>query len=298
MVLTLNSRFPLVWRTPSSLQFGVDNPVVVLTEVTVATERMLAALAVGISEPGLIMIGRTAGAEVAEIHALIAALAPALATGQNVDNLPTVLLVGTGLTGPSLMLDKLATVLAASNIQVRIAADPATVMAHETDTATGATTGAATGTGTGTGTASTVATHCDLAIAISHYVLAPALRGVWLRRDIPHLTVNFSDTRIELGPFIEPGLGPCLYCIERHRTDADASWPAIVTQLWGRHSALESAAIVGEVGAIVARLAIRRLAQGPDKRSHSTLEVDALSGERFEREWTTHPECGCTGLVA
>lgn len=311
MVLTLNPRYPLVWRTPSSLQFGVANPVVILTEVSVATERMLTALAVGISEPGLVMIGRSAGADVAEISALIADLTPALNTTNgntgSADNPgpPTVLLVGTGLDGSALMLDQLAAVLAAANVRVRIAANASTVMAHDgavTDGAgtdnvpTGSTASARSA--TGSGAAGSGAIDCDLAIAISHYVLAPALRGVWLRRDIPHLNVNFSDTRVEIGPVIEPGNGPCLYCIERYRTDDDEAWPAIISQLWGRRSALESPAIVGEVVAVVARMAIRRLAKQPASPPFSTLEIDALTGERSDREWSIHPECGCTGLVA
>ena len=301
MVLTLNPRYPLVWRTPSSLQFGVANPVVILTEVSVATERMLTALAVGISEPGLVMIGRSAGADIVEISDLIADLTPALNTTNgntgSADNPgpPTVLLVGTGLDGSALMLDQLAAVLAAANVRVRIAANASTVMAHDgaaTDNVpTGSTASARGASGSGT-------IDCDLAIAISHYVLAPALRGVWLRRDIPHLNVNFSDTRVEIGPVIEPGNGPCLYCIERHRTDDDEAWPAIISQLWGRRSVLESPSIVGEVVAVVARMAIRRLAEQPASPPFSTLEIDALTGERSDREWSIHPECGCTGLVA
>jgi hypothetical protein len=176
-------------------------------------------------------------------------------------------------------------VLAAANVRVRIATNASTVMAHDR-------------TGSANDADASNATDCDLAIAISHYVLAPALRGVWLRRDLPHLTVNFSDTRVELGPIIEPGRGPCLYCIERHRTDADEAWPAIISQLWGRRSALESPAIVGEVVAVVARMAIRRLTEEPTPPSFSTLELDALTGERSNRAWSIHRECGCTGLVA
>jgi hypothetical protein len=302
MVLTLNPRFPLVWRSPTSLQLGVAQPVVILTDVSVAAERMLAALAVGVSEPGLMMIGRSAGAEVAEVDALIARLAPALTPAAPEAAPPTVLVVGSGLTGPSLMLDQLTAVLAGNNIQVRIAHDAATVLVHDAAGAPGS------------------EISCDLAIAIGHYVLAPTLRGVWLRRDIPHLPVIFSDTRVELGPIIEPGYGPCLYCIERHRIDADEAWPAISSQLWGRRSLLESAAVVGEVVAAIARMAVMRLAQPHPQRVGSapspealaptgalvsaraelvsaTVEIDAITGERFNREWSIHPECGCTGLA-
>ncbi len=58
MILRLDPRLPIVWRSPSSVQLGVDPPVVVLNEVTEIQERILAALAVGVSEPGLTMIAQ------------------------------------------------------------------------------------------------------------------------------------------------------------------------------------------------------------------------------------------------
>lgn len=57
MVLKLDPRHPLVWRTPESLQIGIDPPLVRLEHVSELQERMLAALAVGVSRPGLEMIG-------------------------------------------------------------------------------------------------------------------------------------------------------------------------------------------------------------------------------------------------
>jgi len=308
MVLTLNSRYPLVWRSPSSLQLGVAHPMVVLTDVSVATERMLAALAIGVSEPGLLMIGRSAGAEPAEIDALVLALGPALRPAVFERAAPTVLLVGSGLPGPTPLLDQLSAILAAANVDVRIASDAATVMAHDGGAVSEG--GSHHNAAAQSETSQSAVLTSDLAIAISHFVLAPPLRSVWLRRDIPHLSVNFSDTRVEVGPIIEPGHGPCLYCIERHRADSDSAWPAIATQLFGRRSALESGTIVGEIAAIVARLAIARLAAArlagtPGGSEHpdghgplATLEIDAITGARSEREWTIHPECGCAGLVS
>ena len=71
MVLRLDPRLPLLWRTPSSLQFGVDDPPVVLEAVSAAEERMIAALRVGVSRSGLEMISATAGGRHGEAAALL-----------------------------------------------------------------------------------------------------------------------------------------------------------------------------------------------------------------------------------
>lgn len=75
MVLRLDPRFPVVWRTPSSVQLGVDPPAAIVEALTETQERMLAALAVGVSESGLAMLARGHDDERAS---LIAAIAPAL----------------------------------------------------------------------------------------------------------------------------------------------------------------------------------------------------------------------------
>ncbi|MHB1173430.1 MAG: TOMM precursor leader peptide-binding protein, partial [Lacisediminihabitans sp.] len=78
MALKLDPRLPLVWRSPSSLQLGVDSPPVVLHNVSNAQERMIAALVPGVSRPGLSMIAREAGAAEPEVVSLLSALGPAL----------------------------------------------------------------------------------------------------------------------------------------------------------------------------------------------------------------------------
>jgi bacteriocin biosynthesis cyclodehydratase domain-containing protein len=77
MVLKLAEGVPLVWRSPSSMQLGAIRPLAILDDVTAAHERLLTALAAGISETGFAMMARAAGADPTE---LLARLAPALAT--------------------------------------------------------------------------------------------------------------------------------------------------------------------------------------------------------------------------
>jgi bacteriocin biosynthesis cyclodehydratase domain-containing protein len=262
MVLRIDPRYPLVWRSPSSLQLGVADPVVVLHEVSGADELMLSALLAGVSRPGLAMIARGAGSSDEAATALLAALAPALEpTGPS--RVHSVTLVGFGRTA-----DRIAAALAGEGVRV--------YLAHDSEAA--------------------AATACDLAIAVGHYVLAPELHGLWLRRDVAHLPVVLSDTSTTVGPMVEPGVGPCLYCLQRYRTDADAAWPAVSAQLWGRRSPIESHLVAGEIAGVASRAALTRLNAGHAASAHSSVEISVLSGQATTRAWHPHPECGCTGV--
>jgi hypothetical protein len=85
MVLKLDPAISLVWRNPTSLQFGLEPPLAVLPAVSNAQERMVAALAVGISSTGLEMVARSANAAAGEREALLASLAPALLPHNDAD---------------------------------------------------------------------------------------------------------------------------------------------------------------------------------------------------------------------
>lgn len=264
MVLKLDPRYPLVWRTPSSLQLGVASPVTTLRDVSTATEHMLAALSVGISRSGLSMIGTSAGATEDQVEALLDEIAPALVPTAPAPEPPVVLLVGSGPT-----LVRTAEALAASGVTVRIATEVAAAARQQ----------------------------CALAIVFAHFVVAPELFGLWLRRDIPHLAVVLSDTDLEVGPVIEPGAGPCLYCLQRYRAEADPAWTAILTQLYGRSSAAETALVSTEAASVVARLALRRLRSGP-ATVHESVTLSAETGATETRAWLPHPGCGCIEVTS
>src|SRR5690606_35600741 len=66
-----------------------------------------------------------------------------------------------------------------------------------------------------------IATHAartDLGIIVDHFAIRPEAHSTWLRHDVPHLPVVWGDRSVRIGPIIEPGHGPCLHCLERHRT--------------------------------------------------------------------------------
>lgn len=272
-MLKLDPRWPVVWRSPFSVQLGIDPPLVVLDDLSDTDERMLSALTVGVSLPGLTMIchGRAADRDW-----LLERLRPALLVESTPAALPLVAVTGTGS-----LVGEVARVLAGSGVRV-VVADSADDLVDRSP---------------------------DLAVLVGHFVLAPAMHSMWLRRDIPHIPVVASDTGVVIGPIIEPGDGPCLLCIELHRRDADAAWPAVATQLLGRRSPVESALVSAEAAATLARLALARLgreglgggALGGGRAGESgsavSVRIDAATGERTTREWPAHPECGCGGIA-
>src|SRR5690606_19156929 len=78
MTLQLNPDVPLVWRSPCSLQFGVESPVARIDQISAAQEQLVAALVTGATRPGLKVIANAAGAGDAEVTQLLDVLRPAL----------------------------------------------------------------------------------------------------------------------------------------------------------------------------------------------------------------------------
>ena len=262
MVLKLDPRFPLVWRSPSSLQFGVDPAIVTLHDVSETMERLVSALVSGVGLPGLTMLARGRLAERDELLRLVEPVllpesAPSKGTVDPVDPVaPVVAVTGSGRT--------------AEAIAATLHGDGARVVAAETHD------------------------RPHLAVAVAHHVLPPELHGHWLRRDVPHLPVVITDSAVVIGPLVRPGDGPCLHCLELHHRDADPAWPAIAAQLLGRRSHAESATVASEAAAVVARIVVG-WAAGADV-GRASIRVDAATGQRTERTWSAHPDCGCLGV--
>lgn len=269
VVLRLDSRYRLLWRSPTSLQFGVDSPPVVLSELSTADDLIIAALVRGVSRSGLSMIGESAGAREAEVERLLEAVSPILRP--EVGDTPAPAPQRIVLCGSGQCADALGSVLAASGIIV-LDNEPA----------------------------SDATAQPDLAIIVAQFVIEPELHGAWLRRDVPHLAVVFGDARVRIGPVIEPGRTPCLYCLERWATDADPARPALASQLWGKRSPAETSLVTSEVVAIVSRYAVSRLATRPQTGAlgapATSLELDIATGQVTERVWLPHPECACLAL--
>jgi bacteriocin biosynthesis cyclodehydratase domain-containing protein len=270
MVLKLDGRFTTVWRDPFSLQIGVDPARVVLREVSTAEERMIAALGSGVSRSGLDMIASSSQGSEQDVLTLLRKLKPLLLPEAPAQPDARVSIVGSGQT-----VERIANALALAGVSVSVSA-------------------------------SVVEETSDLGIVIGHYVLDPESYGFWLRRDLPHLPVVFGDDSVLIGPLVEPGRTSCLYCLEHYRRDADASWSAIASQLWGRRAMSETALVSAEVAARVARLVLGRIERGRLESGRQTarsmsarsFRLAVESGDVTQRDWMPHPDCGCIALSA
>lgn len=242
MVLRLDPRFPVLWRSPSSLQIGV-HPGIVLDEVDAPTERAVSALVAGISESGLRMIAKGIDAD-----ALLERLSPVLLGAEP----PRTRIA---VTGDAALAKEIARQL--DEEHRRVSADA----------------------------------HPELVIVVADHVLQPEDHGRWLRRDVAHLPIVVSEERIEIGPFVVPGSGACLYCVFLARCDADPAWPAMATQLARRAPASLPRTAIAEAGAF----AVRRSATRPDGFGR-VWSIDPLGGPLIEGRVAPHPECSCQAL--
>lgn len=247
MVLRLDPGLPMLWRSPSSVQFGADEPAAVLSDVTEGEDRLLAALAAGVSETGFVMLADSLRVSAERSQALLEALAPVLAREPSSASRVAAVL------GDNALARAIAGLLSASDALGSVE-------------------------------------DASLVVLVADWVVSPADHLRWLNRDVPHLPVVVSERGVTVGPAVDPGVGPCLYCVHLARVDDDPAWTAIATQLLGRDGRELGALEITETSAFVARRVLERLT-GAGVRGMS-WRVDAGGGVSV-REWARHPDCRC-----
>lgn len=261
MILRLNPAIPLVWRDPHTIQAGVDRPLAMFPGMTAPLERVVLGLQAGVPEPVARLLGEEAGASAEAIDALLNALVPALLPLRNtgsaaVDAPRSALVEGTGPTA-----ERIGGLLAELGIRSYPPAEEPAVV-----------------------------------VLVAHYAMEPERHGRWLRRDVPHLPVVFSDTEVRVGPLVAPGDGPCLSCLEHHRIDADPAWPAIAIQLLRHLAATETEPVSREVAALAAALVDAFLRSGENPLVAASLVIDPATAVVSRREHLPHAGCGCRAL--
>jgi bacteriocin biosynthesis cyclodehydratase domain-containing protein len=263
MILRLDPSFPRVWRDPTTLQFGVEAPKVVLEDLSLAEERVVHSLVTGTTSAALSITAQRVGLRPGSVDDLMRRIAPVLLAPASESTspappAPVVLVIGRGAAADTIC---------------------ATLSAVDLSVLRGSTADAA------------ESTPCDFAVATGHFVLDPRLRSIWLRRDVPHLPIIFTEASVRVGPIIEPGAGPCLHCIERHAIDADPAWPAIASQLLGRGGGAEHPLLAIEAAACASRAVIDRVRHGI--RFDRAARVTAATGRVSLEKVVPHPDCGC-----
>lgn len=269
-VLRLDPSHPPLWRTPTTLQFGLD-PVVTLERAHPWQERVVHALERGVSASALTRLAHALGVPEPEVRAFVerveAALEPAgtdrrglvrvRACGASDAAANDAVVVGLGDAGLDTVPEDSPTTDAAGRTAAeRMAADAAP------------------------GPPSPV-------VLIAHHIVVPAVTADLLRDDVPHLPIVFAGGRVRVGPFVRPGVTACLACDAAHERDADPEWPLLATQLAGRSPAPVPPALAAEAGRVAAHL-LRESEPFPVQRSVR------LNADSAHREWGSHrPHAGC-----
>lgn len=123
----------------------------------------------------------------------------------------------------------------------------------------------------------------------------------WMRDSVPHLLVRVSEGHATVGPFVVPGRTACLRCLDGHATDADPSWPLLVTQYAARCGRDRADGLPEPVDVLLASVALawaaRDLVSYAERRRPATWSATvrlepALAGIETQR-WLRHPACGC-----
>jgi len=197
-MLRLNPRLPLVWRTPTSCQFGSLVPVAVLHELTPNDERALAVLHEGALLSTLRALASHWHMSDIELDHLLSLLTPALEESKQ-DEAPLRVLIEGSSDGQGEIFEVLSDDFLVSHAQQASSA--------------------------------TSALDPDIVVIVADFVAPLATAGFWLRRDIPHLIVTNHEDGVRIGPLVVPGVSPCTYCLDTQHSQSDECWSAIATQL-------------------------------------------------------------------
>ncbi len=262
-MLRLDPAHPPLWRDATTLQFGLE-PVAIVDVSEPWQERLVRELERGIPPAGLEAVGSAVGAPDGAVGVFVRRLSRALATERPAP--PSCVLMLTAERDDSALVGHLRDALEAAGFAS--AREP---------------------------WSRTEATGDTPVILVAHHVVDPRSAALLLGRDIPHLPVVFSGTSVEIGPFVRPGLTPCLACVAAHRRDADDAWPQLASQLLGRRAPHVSAAAAWEGGLAAAHM-LTDAARHPGRRIAHSLTVRAETGARTTRTHRPHVACRCRSL--
>ncbi|WP_374970187.1 hypothetical protein [Terrabacter sp. BE26] len=142
----------------------------------------------------------------------------------------------------------------------------------------------------------------DLVVLVGSPVVDPRRGDLWLRHGVPHLPVTPAAPRTVVGPLVDGSAGaPCLWCLDRHRTDRDDTWPVVMSQAApapgpalpvapdGLHDALPSGLTHIVVGSVT--LLVTGLMEGHRPPPGVSVEVSLPWPRMDHRRWPPHPLC-------
>jgi hypothetical protein len=146
--------------------------------------------------------------------------------------------------------------------------------------------------------------HPDLVLLVGVGEPHRELTDHLVRAGIPHVYLRFVEGSAVVGPWVEPGLTPCLRCIDGHFTDLDPSWPVLVHQYADASSRDRidgfgepvDPALAAIGSAWLCRDVATYVAEGQPSTWATTLHLPGDLAGLEVRSWLRHPACGCGGI--
>lgn len=219
-MLRLAPSHPPLWRTPTSVQLGIDDDRP-LTGVQPWQEHLLDALVSGIPDARLAPLARELGATDEETNGFLRRIERALDT----DAAPP---PPVRVELPSdLSHDDEHTLLAgmhAAGLEVVEAARWALPP-----------------------TPSPV-------VVVASRLIDPHRAARLTADDVPHLPLELSGDRVVVGPLVVPGETACIACVHAERRDRDPGWPLVAAQLLARRAVRTDPLLLVEAAALAARM--------------------------------------------
>jgi len=110
---------------------------------------------------------------------------------------------------------------------------------------------------------------------------------------IAHLVVSCRERLGRVGPFVTPGITPCVVCVHLRRRDHDPQWPDVWRQQPSTPSPVAHATAVAMTAQLAAAHVLSWTLGEEPLSTHSIVEIHAPHGTVLTRPSDRHPECGC-----
>ncbi len=143
----------------------------------------------------------------------------------------------------------------------------------------------------------------DLVVLSDFLVADPQVVRELHAARVTHLPVRLRDGAGLVGPLVIPGVTSCLDCANLHRSDRDAAWPAVASQLRNAVGSADRATVLATAALALNQVdrVIRAVREGravgalaePPPTLDTTLEFDVNAGAIMARRWSRHPRCWC-----
>lgn len=98
--------------------------------------------------------------------------------------------------------------------------------------------------------------RAEAAILIGNDVIEPRLYAPWMARDVPHLSIVYSELGATVSHLVLPGITPCLACLELHRLQTVSNWATTAPQLAQLDRDLADSALVLFAASIAVSLSL------------------------------------------